>query len=121
MAVRFRMTEIRRLYPQLKGLDLTWNETGEGLPECGKTQTITLADANLVGRLPCANPECTKGGFELTGSLKDPLDAKAESVQFSLECPGYLGHVRSEEAQRRCANRIDVEVSFAWASRAAEG
>ncbi len=114
MAVRFRMTEIRRLYPLLKGLDLTWKETGEGLPEGGKTETISLLEANLVGRLPCANPECSKGGFELTDALKGPLDAQAEEVQFSVACPGYLGHVRSEEAQRRCGNRVDATAGFLW-------
>ncbi len=114
MPVRFRIDQIRRLYPQLMGLDLSFRELGEGVPEEGKEATLSLKESNLVGRLPCANPGCVKGGYELTDPMYGPLEQKAESSTFEAACVGYLGHVRSEAEKRRCPNRIEGSIGLLW-------
>lgn len=94
-------------------LEIEYVQTGEGVPEGGKTGRLSTKERTLDPKmvLTCANPLCKKGGFLLRPKV-DALtrEGKTEGA-FTLPCAGYVGQLRTEKGgPDKCGNALSAKV-----------
>jgi hypothetical protein len=104
--------------PRIADIVVEFTQTGAGVPEGGKKGTLSRLKGSLDQKmlLPCANPECKKGGYLLRPAVdKAAREGKAE-VSLDLACAGYTGPLRSEKGPAPgCANRLAALVRLTYA------
>jgi hypothetical protein len=90
-----------------------YTQTGAGVPEGGKTGTASLREGSLEARMlvPCANPECKKGGFLLRPKVDAAAQRGESELTLDLACAGYVGPLRSERGPASgCGNKLAARV-----------
>jgi hypothetical protein len=105
------------LVPGVRDIVVEYTQTGEGVPDGGKTGRLSLRERTLDQRmfLPCANPACKKGGFLLRRKVDAQVESGEAHAELSLPCAGYLGPLRTTlrdagEPPPRCPNKLTATV-----------
>lgn len=78
-------------FPDLKSieLDLSYSDSS-GHGRCNHIKyTFNMGHARSVFRIHCQNPECIRGGFDLSDTLADALAAQSHHVTGELCCQGW--------------------------------
>ncbi len=97
---------------------LDCRQQGVGVAEGGKQERRSLRERTLDQRLvmPCANPECRKGGFILWRHLKPMWESRHEHGEVDIPCAGAVGPNRSERGPApRCGNTLAVAATTVYA------
>lgn len=103
--------------PQPSNIAVEFTQTGAGVPEGGKAGKLSLRDRTLEPKmlLPCANPECKKGGFFIRPEVDKAAKAGKTEVALDLACSGYTGPLRSERGPAPgCQNRLTGKVALSY-------
>lgn len=96
---------------------VSYTQTGEGVPEGGKTGRLSTRDGTLDAKmfLPCANPACKKGGFPLRPHVDKAVAATKTALEVKLDCAGYTGPLRSERGPApACRNKLEAAVEIKY-------
>jgi len=104
--------------PKLVDLAVEFTQTGAGVPEGGKKGKLSRRDGTLDAKLllPCANPDCKKGGFFLRPEVDKATKAGRAELELDLKCAGYTGALRSEKGPAPgCENRLAAKVRLTFA------
>lgn len=104
--------------PRPADIAVEYVQTGAGVPEGGKAGRVAQRDRSLDPKmlLPCANPECRKGGFFLRPEVDKAVRAAAAEVRVDLACSGYVGALRTERGPAGgCPNRLAATVRITYA------
>jgi hypothetical protein len=104
--------------PKPTNIVLEYVQTGAGVPEGGKTGKLSQKDRTLDPKLhiPCANPDCKKGGFLLRKDVDKALDAGKTDLSLDAKCVGYVGSLRTERGPAAgCENRLEATVKISYA------
>jgi len=75
-------------FPQLQDAVIEYREEGEGAT--GATARAAAADESLEGLIPCSNPACRSGGFEVDLLLHEMIQAGQAEREGLLACPGTV-------------------------------
>ncbi|HVY61966.1 MAG TPA: hypothetical protein VHF22_09955 [Planctomycetota bacterium] len=103
--------------PRPSSIALEFTQTGAGVPEGGKSGKLSTKDGSLDARLllPCANPDCKKGGFFLRPEIDKAARAGRTEVAVDLGCSGYVGALRSERGPAGgCGNRLSGKATLVY-------
>jgi hypothetical protein len=103
---------------------IEYTMTGEGVPEGGKKARLSQKEGTLDAKLlvPCANPECKKGGFLLRPHVDKAVKAGEPWVDLEIPCAGYTGALRSERGPaERCPNKLEARVKIAYSGSPPKG
>ena len=73
-------------FPQLEDATVEYREEGKGAT--GTTARAAAADETLEGLIPCSNPACRAGGFEVDLLLHEMIRAGQAEREGVLACPG---------------------------------
>lgn len=106
--------------PANVGVEFT--QTGAGVPDGGKKGKVNTRDGSLDNRLllPCANPECKKGGFLLRHEVDKAVKSGKDRLEIDVACAGYTGPLRSDRGPAPgCGNRLAAKVTISYAKPAA--
>jgi hypothetical protein len=98
-------------------ISVEYTQTGAGVPEGGKKGKLSSKDGSLDARLllPCANPDCKKGGFFLRPEVDKAAKAEKAELDLDVACSGYTGPLRSERGPAgACGNRLVAKVKLAY-------
>ena len=99
-------------------VSLEYTQTGEGVPEGGKTGKLSQRDRTLDPKLflTCANPACKKGGFLLRPEVDKAAKEGKSELTLDVACAGYTGALRSgsETAGGKCGNRLKAAVKLQY-------
>jgi hypothetical protein len=75
-------------FPRLEDAVVEYREEGPGAP--GTAQRATARGDTLEGLIPCSNPGCRSGGFEVDLVFHEMIEAGERERQGALRCPGSL-------------------------------
>jgi len=100
-------------FPSLANAEVEYREEGQG--PTGERRVASTADDSLDGLLPCSNPRCKQGGFEVDLVFHDMIEAQATSREGSLACPGteHVSAIVTDETETTrefFTNRLEQEV-----------
>lgn len=73
-------------FPQLEDAIVEYREEGEGAS--GTTGRAAAAAETLEGLIPCSNPACRSGGFEVDLLFHEMIQAGQAEREGVLACPG---------------------------------
>ena len=99
-------------------------QTGAGVPEGGKTGTLSARKGSLDPKmlLPCANPDCKKGGFLLRPAIDKAVRERRTELALEVPCAGYVGPLRSERGPGEgCGNKLKASVRIAYPAPTTKG
>ncbi len=83
---------LRTVVPRLRALRLELNECrGEGQIEFTHLKRIPVEHAPSVFMIPCGEPRCKRGSYELTDSIMSALRRGEARVETSDTCMGEVG------------------------------
>lgn len=103
--------------PPLADVVVEFTQTGAGVPEGGKKGKLSRREGSLDPKLllPCANPDCKKGGFFLRPEIDKAAKAGKRELALDLGCAGYTGPLRSERGPAPgCGNRLAATVRLTY-------
>jgi hypothetical protein len=104
--------------PKPTNVVLEYVQTGAGVPEGGKTGKLSQKDRTLDPKMhiPCANPDCKKGGFVLRKDVDQAIAAGKADLELDLRCVGYVGALRTERGPAAgCENRLKAKLKISYA------
>jgi len=102
----------KEAYPSVKTLRLFARQRGEiGRPW---QQEQTFSEHNLPSTIPCANPLCQQGGYDLNGILITITHAKETEYKTTLYCGGHEGSPKGRRKGDPCSNSVDIELSVSY-------
>ena len=107
--------------PATRDIAVECVQRGRGVPEGGKPLRLSQRDGSLDPRMviPCANPECRKGGFLLRREIERLLARGETTATITIGCAGYIGPVRTEKGPARgCENELEAKIAIAYAGPA---
>ncbi len=91
-------------------ITLTWQEQGpmehNGRRHWQEDRKV-FTSANYPKKLPCHNPDCKEGGFEIEDRITDLLDSGQNSEQNSLICSNAI----HEKRDQRCLHTIIYSIT----------
>jgi hypothetical protein len=83
---------LRAVVPRLRGLRLELNESrGEGQIEFSHTKRIALEHAPSVFMIPCGEPRCKRGSYDLTQPILSALRRGETRIEATDTCTGDVG------------------------------
>lgn len=100
-------------FPGLAGAVVAYRQEGPGAS--GESRVGTTADETLEGLIPCSNPGCKQGGFEVDLVVHEMFAAGETTREGTLACPGTerVGSIVTDETEATrefFTNRLEVEV-----------
>jgi hypothetical protein len=86
-------------FPTLADARVEYREEGRGAG--GEARVALASDDSLDGLIPCSNPHCKQGGFEIDLVFHEMIAALEESRQGALACPGTerVGTIVTDETE----------------------
>jgi hypothetical protein len=100
-------------FPGLAAARVEYSQTGAGAE--GALRVETTEDDSLAGLVPCSNPGCKQGGFEVDLVFHEMIAAGEMSREGTLACPGTervatIVTDETETAREFFAERLESEV-----------
>lgn len=80
------LTTFEDAFPQLEDAVVEYREEGKGAT--GGTGRAAASDESLEGLIPCSNPGCRSGGFEVDLLFHEMIQAGEVQREGVLACPG---------------------------------
>ncbi|MHC4390407.1 MAG: hypothetical protein ACYS22_03710 [Planctomycetota bacterium] len=105
--------------PRVTNIVVDCVQQGEGVPEGGKSMSLSLRKRTLDQRmlLTCANPACKKGGYLLRRDVDKATADRKTTLTFTKPCAGYVGALRTEKGYAdKCGNTLEVTVTITYAT-----
>ena len=100
-------------FPSLADAVVEYREEGKGAN--GEPRVVKASDDTLDGLIPCSNPGCKQGGFEVDLVFHEMIQANETSRGGVLACPGTerVGTVVTDETEATrefFTDRLEQEV-----------
>ena len=94
-------------YPQIKSLTFKGTE-GNFLKN--DKQEVSYSERSIPQTIPCSNPRCNHGGYDLQGILIAITTAKMPSYEGNFSCCGHEGTPKGRVKGSPCFNRISFKI-----------
>lgn len=102
----------RQAHPSIQSLRLEAVEHGEVQSELRRTRVYT--EANIPATIPCGNPRCRRGGYDLTGLMIALEHGKQTSYQQKFRCNGQEGTPSRRARVYPCENSMEVSIHLTY-------
>lgn len=112
------LTSFDRAFPTVESVTIASYEIGEGVYSFEAPRTSFGSDQPLSGGLiPCSNPDCRRGGYEVDHSLYDMVRENLTEKEFSKVCPGDEGSPKGKRRGKRCMNVLRYRLRVKYKSK----
>lgn len=95
-------------YPEVKSLKLSGTQNGEVGNE--NQRHIYYSESNLPKIIPCSNPHCRQGGFDLLATLITLNHSKESSYEGKVYCNGHEGTAKGRVKGDSCFNTLSFKI-----------
>lgn len=102
-------------YPDVQSIRVHARHEGDALSDSRKTQSYSEYDLPPV--LPCVNPLCQQGGYDLTATLIALTHGKQPSHHVTWHCNGHEGSPKGRRRGDSCSNYVEVDFQVTYKPR----
>lgn len=101
------------VFPDVANADVQYTESGQFQPRVGASGPH-FHSIRHGGLIPCANPLCRRGGYEIDQVLSDMRRLRETERKGVLSCPGDEGSPKGRRIGRRCGNKIEYTLTVKY-------
>jgi len=111
-------TSFEEAFPTIESATISEYEVGEGVPTFGVDESHRRTFGEGVpftdGLIPCRNPRCRRGGYEVDHSLHEMVREKLTEKVFERNCPGDEGSPKGRREGDRCRNVLHYRLRIKY-------
>jgi hypothetical protein len=105
-------------FPTIESATISSYEVGKGVPTFGidESQRRTFGEGMPFREslIPCSNPRCRRGGYEVDRSLSEMVREKSTEKVFARNCPGDEGSPKGRKRGDRCKNVLHYRLKVKY-------
>jgi hypothetical protein len=98
----------KQAYPEFKTVRVRVKHEGDMTHAMQREQTYT--EHSLPRVIPCPNPRCRQGGYDLTATIIAIAHERLSSYKVNWSCNGHEGTPKGRKVGAPCSNSIELEV-----------
>lgn len=106
------VASFKTAYPEIKTLQLKGTQNGEVSSE--SQHQIYYSEKNLPQNIPCSNPRCKQGGFNLLATLITLAHSKIPSYEATFYCGGHEGTPKGRVRGDSCFNSLTFKIEATY-------
>lgn len=107
-----------QLFPEVKSLNLKGKEIGELSSSSfflEESKRIIFYDELTIQRkIPCSNPKCQQGGYEIQLILESLIRRNDEKSEGKINCNGHEGTPKGRKNGNSCWNSITYKIDIIY-------
>lgn len=108
----FLKNYFKETFPQLQDVIVEWEESGKGIsPELHRKQFQSFAKGNFKGHIPCSNPHCHEGGYEIESIISKMVKYGVREKLDRMRCYGWEESSKLKK-ENRCPNSITYRIKL---------
>ena len=114
-----RISNVAQRFPAVEAVTVQWEEyrrSGEGPPAKSGTfsHVMRAAGGTFEPILPCSNPDCRGGGFEILEAVESMLSDRLEDNAGLLVCIGWERTKGKQTEQSPCTRVISYRITLTY-------
>jgi hypothetical protein len=94
-------------FPEIDSLKIVAHHRGMAISQVRASESYTLH--NLPRVLPCANPRCQQGGYDLNAMLIMLTSSKQQGHRATWYCGGHEGTPKGRRRGLPCSNSVALD------------
>jgi len=106
------VSSFREAYSEVKTLRLEGKQRGELARE--SQSAVNYTESDLPQIIPCANPRCQQGGYDLFTSLSTVTHNRGTSYERELFCNGHEGSPQGRRRGDPCCNALKFSLALTY-------
>jgi len=107
-------------FPEVRDAVVEYEISGRDLGGAGTSRgrsTMSVVGGTFQGRIPCHHPQCYGGGFAIERIVDQMVQARQETREGVLVCPGWIG----DSDRVPCVNSVSYTVVLFFRPRTPPG
>jgi len=112
------LTTFEKAFPTVESATISSYEVGSGVYSYGidEASRRTFGEGQPFGDglIPCSNPRCQRGGFEVDAGLNQMVREKLTEKVFAKNCPGDEGSPKGRKRGDRCKNVLHYRLKVKY-------
>ena len=116
--VFMELTTFEKAFPTIESATISSYEVGKGVYsfDVDESQRKTFGEGVPFreGLIPCRNPRCRRGGYEVDRSLYEMVREKLTEKVFAKNCPGDEGSPKGRRRGDRCRNVLHYRLRIKY-------
>ena len=115
------LTTFERAFPTLETVTIASYETGKGVRTFGLEPRKTYAVARPLrgGLVPCSNPRCYGGGYEVDHILSEMVSERLTEKEYVQDCPGEERSPKRRRTGMPCFNALHYRLTVKYKPKGA--
>jgi len=114
-----RLTTFEEAFPTIEVATISSYEVGKGIHIFGavdesERRTFGEGVPFREGLVPCSNPRCGRGGYEVDDSVYEMVREKSTDKVFVRNCPGDEGSPKGRRRGDRCRNVLHYRLRIKY-------
>jgi len=101
-------------FTEIKSIRVDVQHQGEAISELRKSESYS--DRNLPSAIPCVNPRCQQGGYQLNATLIALTSSKQQAHRVTWYCSGHEGSPGGRRKGNPCENSVEVNLFLTYQS-----
>lgn len=103
-------------YPMLNNATIEYYETGEGTePFRGRKKEAYGTPVRVwTGLIPCSNPRCNRGGYEIDSDINGMVGSGQVTREFIASCKGDEGTPAGRRRGEPCSNELHYRLTLTY-------
>jgi hypothetical protein len=114
------LAPFEEVFPTIESATISSYEDGEGVYTFGvdesRRRTFGKGVPFREGLIPCRNPRCRRGGYEIDHSLSEMVRENVTEKEFDTACPGDEGSPKGRRPGRSCGNVLHYRLTIKYKS-----
>jgi hypothetical protein len=106
------VASFRQAYPEVRTLKLEVSHRGNVAHESQRRRVYS--ESRLPSKIPCPNPLCREGGYDLNTFLITLTLGRATSYQDTWWCNGREGSPRTRGRRYPCMNSAEMSIEIVY-------
>lgn len=111
-------TTFDKVFPSVQSLTLKGKEHGDfqevlSIP-LERRSTLHYTESNLPAKIPCSNPKCQQGGYELQWIIDGIVRGRDTYYENTYHCNGHEGTPKGRRKGDPCCNYIDIKIELEY-------
>ena len=100
----------RKAYPEVRTARLEITHRGD----VDHQRIHVYSESNMRSKIPCTNPLCWEGRYDLNTLLMTLTHGKAATYQSTFYCNGREGSARTRARRYPCMNSVEVSIALTY-------
>ncbi len=107
------LSSFHQAYPEVKTLRFDGKEQGD-LASGFDQRNLNYTESSLPSTIPCGNPRCQQGGYDLNATLMSLTNTSETSYDIDWLCGGHEGTPKGRRIGDPCMNSITGKLTITY-------